>query len=194
MRSIKICSAILMLCTVSAAHAGEEACRRQMMPSPIESAMLERPVAVNNVITFAATPIYDSVGRSWVVRLLQPFDKRPATLTIVALRQRLDCNVYDVENRWEAELEATEYEAVTAKLVPLAMPSLEQFKSRKSGMGRIGGTGLLVEMRTQGWQVTRLLNYRDADGQSISSVIRKIVARNAPQAMLPASADWSSPR
>lgn len=129
-----------------------------------------------------------------MVRLLQPYDALPAKLNVVQLKQRIDCNVYDVENQWEAELTAPEYIALATRLAPLAIPTPEQFMPQKRATSRVGRTGLIVSMQTQGWEVSRQLNFHDTNGETISSIIRDVVTRKTPQATLPISADWSSPR
>ena len=175
------------------ANASESACDKRSK-SPIESANLIDIRPFNNAVTFSAAPHLDSLGRSWAIRIVQPTYFRPAKIDVVQLRQHEECNSFYIENRWNAEINSEEYESLVEELSRLALPTINNFKPQKSVSARIGGTGLILHVQTDGWEVSRRLNYNGTDGGALSSVIRNFVSRNVPSAVLPTAANWSSAR
>lgn len=191
------CMLIAVLCSVGLNFQVAAAeCKRQRLPPAIESAGLPPSEGYNNIITFAATPSLDYPGRAWVIRLFQRTRSQPATLTIVRLLSRNDCNVYDVESRWEAPLRADEYEALATLIEPYVMAPPGIFS--KKGVARDGrvvvdGTGLDLLVETPGWQIRRSLNLGVSEGAKLSAIFHRLLAPVVPAPERPGES-WSMTR
>lgn len=180
------------------ARAAERVCPAAPQPVPpaIESADLPPSNGFNNIITFAATPSLQHPGRAWVVRLFQRTRGQPATLTVVRLRQRYECNIYDIETRWEVPLRADEYAAVAALVAPYATTSPGTFNQTDMDRGRgigLDGTALDLRAETVGWLVRRSLHGSDREGVALSGIFYRLLAPVVPATERP-DADWRTPR
>lgn len=180
------------------AHAAERACPAapQPMPPAIESADLPPSNGFNNIITFSATPMLQYPQRAWVLRLFQRTRGQPATLTVVRLRGRDECNIYDIEARWEVPLRADEYETVAALITPHVTPPPGVFDQRDIVRERdpvLDGTGVDLRAETWGWQVERSLNLAETEGYALSSIFYRLLDPAVPAAERP-DADWRTPR
>lgn len=181
---------------IGASQAAAAECKPQPLPPAIESAGLSPTDAFNNVITFAATPSLEYPGRAWVIRLFQRTRSQPATLTITRLLRRNDCNVYDVEARWEAPLRADEYEAVATLVTPHATPSPGIFTQKDMARDRgiaVDGTELDLRVETVGWQVTRSLTSAHSEGTAVSAIFYRLLAPIVPAPERPGEY-WSMTR
>ena len=158
--------------------------RPQPLPQAIES-IGEDPQA-SETIAFAATP-WEHPGRAWVIRLSRR--GQAARIEIVRLLQRSDCNLYDVEWRREGALPFTDYRRVAQAVATWARPPAG-FPLNEGDPGvALDGTGLILRVRTTGWQVTRALNHYSRSGPGLSAIFRALLARHVLAAELPA-ADW----
>ena len=189
---------IAALVVASPAMAADVPCAPGPMPAALDSVPALELNAFANVIAFAATPSLDYPGRSWVVRAWQPVRGQAATLEILLLRRRDDCNRYDVEKRWNAVLTAEEYRGVAAKIAPLATPPTDTFSNddplRLLEGVALDGTGLDLRASTGGWQVARTLNHYSKGGEAISAVFRSLAARHVPASEMPVPGrpEWSA--
>jgi len=188
---LRICLAFLIAAGLSgAAYAADRACppQPQRMPPAIESTDLPEVSEFANVITFAAVPSLQSPQRAWVIRLFQPTHGRPATLTIVRLLGRFDCNIYDVETRWEVPLTVADYEAVARSIVPHLTPPPGTF-TPGSNDGSItvvaDGTGLDLRIQAAGWQIARGLNHGQSEGAELSAIFRRLLLLAVPASERP---------
>jgi len=180
------------------AHAAERACPAapQPMPPAIESADLPPSNGFNNIITFSATPMLQYPQRAWVLRLFQRTRGQPATLTVVRLRGRYECNIYDIEARWEVPLRADEYEGVAALVTTHVTPSPGVFDQRSIARERdpvLDGVGVDLRAETWGWRVDRSLNLAETEGYALSSIFYRLLDPAVPAAERP-DADWRTPR
>lgn len=168
---------------IGASQAGAAECKPRPLPPAIESAGLPPTDEFNNVITFAATPSLEYPRRAWVIRLFQRTRSRPATLTIVRLLRRNDCNVYDVEARWEAPVRADEYEAIATLVAPYATPSPGIFTQKDMAHDRglaVDGTELNLRVQSLGWQVMRSLTSAHSEGTAISAIFHRLLVPIVP--------------
>lgn len=142
------------------------------------------------VIAFAATP-WETPGHAWVVRLARrdPF----ATLEIIRLRQRSDCNIYDVDKHWDSAIGPEEYRSVAEAIRPWSTPPGGFPVNEGSADIALDGTGLELRVSANGWGVTRTLNHFGRTGPGLSAVFRALVSRHIPAAELPAE-DWRTRR
>lgn len=189
---------LLSLAFADVAQSTERSCpdAPQPMPPAIESAGLPSSNGFNNVITYSATPMLQYPQRAWVVRLFQRTRGQPATLTVVRLRGRNECNIYDVEARWEAPLRAGEYEAIAALVTPHVTPLPGVFDQRKIVRERdpvLDGVGVDLRAETWGWRVERSLNLAETEGYALSRIFYPLLDPVVPAAERP-DADWRTPR
>lgn len=166
-------------------QAAERPCptKPQRMPPAIESADLPEVSRFSNLVTFAAVPSLEFPQRAWVIRLFQRTHGQPATLTVVRLLGRYDCNIYDVETRWEVPLTAADYETVARSIVPHVTPPPGTFTPRNDGEGIsvvADGTGLDLRVQAAGWQVTRGLNHGQREGAELSAIFRRLLMLAVP--------------
>lgn len=156
------------------------------MPPAVEA--IGEPAAASSVIVFAATP---TQGRAWVVRLARR--GAAATLEIVRLRRRFECNLYDVERRWDTNVGREEYRSVAQAIRPWATPPAGFPANEGSADLALDGTGLELRVSGNGWGVTRTLNHYGRTGARLSAIFRALVSRHVPAAELPAE-DWRTRR
>lgn len=174
---------VLALVAASGApQAAATECKPQPLPPAIESVEFLPSHEFNNVITFAATPSLEYPGRAWVIRLFQRTRSQPATLTIVRLLRRNDCNLYDVEARWEVPLRADEYETVATLVAPHAAPPPDFLTPENPERTRIvlDGTSLALRVETDGRQIRRVLNEIEPKGAALSAIFHRLLAPVVP--------------
>jgi len=176
---------------LSAAALGQEIpCPTAPQPMPPAIEAIDEPAAASSVIVFSATP-WEFPGRAWVVRLSR---RGPAaTLEIVRLRRRFQCNVYDIERRWDAAIGAREYRSVAEAIRPWATLPAGFPVNEGSADLALDGTGLELRVRANGWGVTRTLNHYGTTGARLSAIFRSLVSNHVPMAELPAE-DWRTRR
>lgn len=159
-------------------------CKPQPLGPAIDAAGLPPSKGFANVVTFGATPSLEYPGRAWVIRLFQDRHARPATLTVVRLLRRSDCNLYLVEARWEIPIDADEYEAVATQVAPLLAPTVHVLSGEDTARGRgisVDGTSFDLRVETTGWQIRRLLTSADPEGQTLSKLFRRILTYAVPE-------------
>jgi hypothetical protein len=149
------------------------------------------------VMSFAATPSFDYPGGAWVVRLSRNGPRGPGLIEIARLRRQSDCNRYDIEKSWEAPLPEAELEALVDELAPVATPPAQLFISndpmRSLEEVALDGTGIILRMRTFGWEVSRNLHHSGRAGSAVSSLFHTLVSNHVPPSDVP-STDWRTRR
>ncbi|HEX8380568.1 MAG TPA: hypothetical protein VF619_08480, partial [Allosphingosinicella sp.] len=119
-------------------------------PQPLAPALdsVARLPEGRSSVAFSAEPSLEHPGRAWVVRAHQP---RPgdATLEILRLRRRSDCNVYDVETRWQAPLPAADYRALVRAAERVGAPRPGAFSDEEADrdLGDLVTDGTMIELR-----------------------------------------------
>ena len=174
---------------ISGSGAAAQACRPQPMPPAIESiGELQTPA---DVIAFAAKP-WQFPSQAWVVRLSR---RGPdAKLEVVRLRGRFDCNVWDVEVRWEVPVAAAEFLSVAESVAPWVTVPAGFPEHRGLGDIALDGTGLELRLLTTGWEITRTLNHYAQSGEALSAIFRRLLLLSQiPADELPAD-DWRNQR
>lgn len=183
--------AALALAFSVTAQAADEACQARPRPmlSAIDSAGLPPTSNGQNVITFSATASLNYPHRSWVIRVTERGARQEPTVVIIRLRGREDCNVYDVETRWEAPLRPDDYAAVVTAVARFATPPPDTFDPGAGQARRLhlimDGTSLDLRAQTTGWAVKRVLNLYEPDGQALSAIFRGLVLRVVPAPDVP---------
>lgn len=193
MRKPVLIAALLAMISLPS-HAAERICpaQPQRMPAAIESAELPATEAFSNIITFSATPSLETPQRAWVIQLFQRVRGQPATLRVVRLLGRYDCNIYDVEARWEVPFNSAEFESVATSLVPYLTAPKGTFAPGDGDMGRhlvTDGTSLDLRGQTSGWEVRRWLNHSQSEGATLSATFFRLLAIAVPAPERP-EADW----
>jgi hypothetical protein len=187
-----LCAIVLALAAL-----GRTAAAAPCPPRPLPPALESLPPLPEpgSSISFAATP-WEYPGRAWVVRASRR-GRGCGTLAILRLLRQRDCNRYEVEARWQAPLPAAEYLALADAVAPLGTPPADTFSndgSERSGDEVVlDGTGVVLRLRTFGWEVNRELNHYGRAGGAVSTVFRALVARHVPRAELPEQ-DWRTRR
>lgn len=121
--------------------------------------------------------------RAWVVRA---HEMRPgnATLEILRLRRRSDCNVYDVEARWQAPLPAADYRALVRAAERVGVPRADAFSHEdpaRDGEGlALDGTEIELRLKRSGWEARRELNHYGKGGAAVSAIFQALVAKHVP--------------
>jgi hypothetical protein len=145
-------------------------------------------------VAFSAEPSLEHPGRAWVVRAHQP---RPgdATLEILRLLRRNECNVYDVEARWQAPLPAADYLALVRSAERAGIPRPDAFSREETGDLELVTDGTAIELRLKrfGWETRRTLNHHERGGAAVSAVFRALVDRHVPPDERPGEG-WRSRR
>lgn len=187
----------LALVFPGAAWAAEKVCppQRQPMPSAIDSAGFSPASDWQSLVTFSATASLNYPHRSWVIRVYERGAGQLPTVVIVRLRGREDCNVYEVETRWEAPLRSDEYVAVANAVARFVTPPSGIF-DRRAGQERklhliMDGTSLDLRAQEPGWAVRRVLNHYEPDGQAISAIFRGLVLKIVPGPDVPQE-NWAN--
>jgi len=173
----------LLLGGAAAAQAPCPATRQPMPPAINSIGTLAIPA---DTIAFAATP-WEFPGRAWVVRLWRRGAQ--ARLEIVRLRRRFDCNVWDLETRWEAPAALADFTATAEAIAPwMTVPP--GFPDRRNPSEiTLDGTALELLVGTGGWRIDRALNHYGERGAALSAIFRRLVERLVPSDELPAD-DW----
>jgi hypothetical protein len=190
MRRIALGLLLLALAAPGRAEQVPTACSPRPMPAALDSV---RPLPpARSSVAFSAVPAGQYPGRAWVVRARQS-GPGSATLEIVRLLRRKDCNVYEIEARWDAPLAAADYRALARAAARLGTPPVGAFVRDDSALDgeEIVLDGTMVELRLKrgGWETRRELNHHGRDGAAVSALFRALVARHVPAAELPAE-DW----
>jgi len=151
-------------------------------PQPLAPALDAVPAraGASETIGFAAEPSLQYPGRAWVVRLSRQGERR-ASVEILRLLRRSNCNLYDVEKSWGGPIGADEYRAVGGAVAAWAARGPEEIVT--------DGTGLELRVRGGGSNIRRRLNHYGAGGAELSAIFRRVAARFVPPAQLPAE-DW----
>ena len=188
---------VLALVFPGAAWAAEKACppQPQPMPSAIDSAGFPPAGDGQSLVTFSATASLDYPHRSWVVRVYERGTGQSPTVVIARLRGRGDCNVYEIETRWEAPLRPDEYASVKNAVARFVTPPPGIF-DRRAGQERklhliMDGTSLDLRAQEPGWAVRRVLNHYEPDGRAISAIFRGLVLKVIPGPDVPQE-NWAS--
>jgi hypothetical protein len=191
---LRIPLALLLLAAASPGLAGPVQAPCPPVPQPLPPA-LDSVAAVpagRSSVAFSAEPSRE--GQAWVVRAQQA---RPgdATLEIIRLRRRSDCNVYDVETRWQAPLTAADYQALARAAERVAIPRPGLFSDEDSARGPVelvmDGTGIELRLKRPGWESRRTLNHYARGGAAVSAIFHALVARHVPADQRPGEG-WAS--
>lgn len=196
MRMIRLPLALLLLAAASPGPA-------EPLRSPCPAKPQPLPQALDSVaplpqgrssVAFSAAPSLDHPGRAWVVRAHQP---RPgdAALEIIRLRRRSDCNVYDLEARWQAPLPAADYGALLRAAEGVGIPPPDAFSGEASGGQELvmDGTGIELRLKRFGWETRRTLNHYERSGAAVSAIFRALVDKHVPADERPGEG-WRSRR
>lgn len=177
-------------------RAAADDCKPQPLGPAIEAADLPPSKGFDNIVTFGATPSLEYPSRAWVIRLFQDRHARPATLTVVRLLRRSDCNSYLVEARWKIPIRADEYEAVATQIAPILVPTTDVLSGEDTARGRgisVDGTSFDLRFETTGWQIRRHLTSADPEGQTLSKLFHRILASAVPEPERP-GVFWTAQR
>lgn len=161
--------------------AAAASCPRQPLGPALDS--VPRLPEGQSSVAFSAEPSLEFPGRAWVVRAHRP---RPgdATLEIVRLRRRSDCNVYEVETRWQAPLPAADYRALVRSAERVGVPKPDEFSHedpRRDGEWLVlDGTGIELRLMRSGWETRRTLNHYGEGGAAVSAIFRALVDKHVP--------------
>ena len=188
---------VLALALPGVASAADTACPAQTQPmaSAIDSAGFPPTSDGESLVTFSATASLNYPHRSWVVRVYERGTGGTPTIVIVRLRGREDCNVYEVETRWEAPLRPDEYASVANAVARFVTPPPGVF-DRHAGRGQrlhliMDGTSLDLRTQAPGWAIRRVLNQYGPDGQAISAIFRGLVLKVVPGPDVPQE-NWAN--
>lgn len=192
MRHVALGLLLLAFAMPGRAEAGPGACA----PRPLAPALDSVPLLPEGLssVAFSAEPSFD--GEAWVVRAHQP---RPgdATLEILRLRRRSDCNVYDIETRWQAPLPAADYRALVRAAERVGIPRADSFSHEDPGRDGEGlvldGTGIELRLKRIGWEARRTLNHYARGGGAVSAIFHALVAKHVPADERPAEG-WETRR
>ncbi len=167
----------------------------QPMPSAIDSAGLPPTSDGQSLITFSATASLNYPHRSWVVRVYERGMGQSPAVVIVRLRGREDCNLYEVETRWEAPLRPDDYASVASAVARFVTPPSGTFDRPAGRQAKLhlimDGTGLDLRAQAPGWAVRRSLNLYEPDGHAISAVFRGLVLKVVPGPDVPRE-NWAN--
>ncbi len=192
MTMIGIALGFSLLATASPGQAGSATCPATPQPLPAALDSVARLPDGRSSVAFSAEPSLEHPGRAWVVRAHQP---RPgdATLEILRLRRRSDCNVYDLETRWQAPLPAADYLALVRAAERVGVPRPGAFSGEDPADHWIvmDGTGIELRMKRSGWETRRTLNHHAPGGAAVSAIFRRLVDRHVPTDQRPDEA-WRS--
>ena len=162
MTLIGIALASTFLATASPGQAGAAPCPARPQPLPPALDSVARLPEGRSSVAFSAEPSLEYPGRAWVVRAHQP---RPgdSTLEILRLRRRSDCNVYDLETRWQAPLPAADYLALVRAAERVGVPRPGSFSREDPADDAMfvvaDGTGIELRIKRFGWETRRTLNH-----------------------------------
>ncbi|HEX8225309.1 MAG TPA: hypothetical protein VF605_15960 [Allosphingosinicella sp.] len=165
----------------------------QPLPPALDS-VARLPEAIGSV-AFSAEP-WEHPGRAWVVRA---HESRPgeATLEILRLLRRRNCNVYDVETRWQAPLPAADYRALVRAAERVGVPQADAFSHEdpaRDGDGVVmDGTRTELRLERSGWEARRKLNHYGRGGAAVSAIFQALVAKHVPADERP-NEDWRTRR
>ena len=181
----------LLWLSAATAPIADPTCVPQPLPPALDSVAPLGPAS--DAIEFSATPSLQHPSRAWIVRLTRR-GVVSATIEVIRLRQRDDCNRYVVEQRWAAPLRQEDYVVVFDQVAPLGLPRADAFTSMDPFVGELimDGTSLELRLRAPGWRVTRTLNHYEQGGEALSAIFHTIVARHIPADLRPTN-DWRTP-
>lgn len=169
----------------------EETCVPQPMPRAIDYGASH--LVGSQKIEFAATPMLESPGGAWVIRVWRRGQGK-SNIEILKLRRQLDCNRYDVENRWKSLISQEEYESIASKMVALGIPPPSAFIPPYDRPDMIlDGVSIDLRLRNFEWQVERSLNLvSGSNALLISKTFRDLAIKYVPAEALP-SEYWRAP-
>lgn len=188
------CLTLLGALMLAVPSASQQPCpdRPQPLPDALESHGLPPIERFRSAFEFAAEPSLEYPGRAWVIRLEQGIRSRTATLTVVRLRRRNECNIYDTETTWSGQLSASEFVEFSGVAGPLISPPTDlnaPFYRTQRGPIVLDGTGIEARIYGAEWTITRLLNHFAPGGVALSAAFRSLAARIVPPEQMP-SEDW----
>ncbi|HEX8481382.1 MAG TPA: hypothetical protein VF650_05735 [Allosphingosinicella sp.] len=181
----RIAAGLLLLALAAPGVAGpaKEPCPPRPQPlGPALDSVARLPEGRSSV-AFSAEPSLEHPGRAWVVRANQP---RPGEATLESLRliRRSDCNVYDVETRWQAPLPEADYRALVraAERVGAPRPDAFSHEDPERDLGDLVTDGTMIELRLKrfGWEARRTLNHYGQGGAAVSAIFRALVDKHVP--------------
>lgn len=179
-------AALLLLLAPAAPGAAEPvraSCPARPQPLPPALDSVAPPPEGLSSVAFSAAPSLDHPARAWVVRAHQA---RPgdATVEIFRLVRRSDCNVYDVEARWQSALPAAEYRALVRSAERVGVPRPDAFSDQDRAGDLddlvLDGTGIELRLKRFGWETRRTLNHQGRGGAAVSAIFQALVARHVP--------------
>lgn len=183
---------LLLACAVPGLGQAAARCR----PGPLAPALDSVPPlpdARTSSVGFAGTPSLEHPGRAWVVRAYS--SRGEATLEILRLRRKDDCNVYEIESRWQAPLPGADYRALLRSAERLGIPRRDFYSNENADGDAIvvvaDGTGIELRLERTGWEVRRTLNHFEPGGSAVSSLFHRLVSTHVPADMRPAE-DWQT--
>ncbi len=187
----------LALALPGGASAADKACPAQPQPMApaIDSAGFPPTSDGQSLVTFSATASLNYPHRSWVIRVYERGTGQSPTVVIVRLRGREDCNIYEIDTRWEAPLRPDEYASVTNAVAPFVTPPPGTFDRRAGQEPKLhlimDGTSLDLRAQAPGWAVRRVLNQYEPGGQAISAIFRALVMKVVPGPDVPQE-NWAN--
>ncbi|HEX8062890.1 MAG TPA: hypothetical protein VF535_06710, partial [Allosphingosinicella sp.] len=97
---------------------------------------------------------------------------------------RSDCNVYDVEARWQSPLPAADYRALVQAAERVGTPRPDAFSNEdpaRDGEGLVtDGTTIELRLKRFGWEARRTLNHYAPGGAAVSAIFQALVAKHVP--------------
>lgn len=185
----------LLLLTFAGPGRSEEMvapCRPQPLAPALDS--VPRLPEGRSRVAFSAEAWGEHPARAWVVRAHE-MRRGKATLEILRLRRRSDCNVYDVEARWQAPLPAADYLALVRAAERVGTPRADAFSHedpKRDGEGiALDGTRIELRLNRSGWEARRELNQYGRGGAAVSAIFQALVAKHVPEDERPGEGWWT---
>ena len=159
-----------------------EPCPRQPMPPPLSGAGFGPADRAAETIRFSAAP---SLHRKAYAVDISRRREGGATIRLVKLARRYDCNLYNVEKRWSFRLsreEAADFFSRLGRLESAWRPPDEIV---------VDGTSFQYEHHAAGAvREIRLSNSARGVSGEISALILSLVQRSETRGHIPASPEW----
>lgn len=185
---------LLLACTLPGwGQAVAAPCRPGPLPAALDS-VPPLPDVLSSSVVFSGAPSLEYPGRAWVVRAYSL--RREATLEILRLRRRDDCNVYEIENRWQAPLPQAEYRALLRAAERAGVPRGDYFSNDEPDGDvmwlTMDGTGIELRLERSGREVRRALSHTEPGGSAVSAIFHRLVSKHVPADLRPTE-DWRTP-
>lgn len=157
----------------------EDSCIAQ---SAIDS-MDDRPLA-SQWIEFSVQSSMQIPRRPWAVRIYRR-GKVSAKLQIFDLQGKMDCNRYEIQQKWEFDLTQEEFDALAASIIKAGVPTPDNFFDDDSVELTLHGTAIALRIHQYGTTLTRQLIHTGKMGGVVSEIFHKIVSERLPDEEVP---------